>query len=349
MPFFNVDPAIAMIEVTVVLLEGALPSTFIAPVEIFSGAGVLWNILRKEPPEPYFRVRTASITGGLTRTSVPAAIKPEGSIHRVRSTDLIIVAAVGADLAESCRRNAAVIPWLRQWHRRGAAIAGVCSGVCLMAEAGLLDARPATTHWGLVDACRARYPRVRWQPERFITESGTLFCSGGVYGSIDLSLYLVERYCGHDAALRTAKSLLLETPRTWQPGYSVNAPGSSHGDEPIRNAQEWLFKEFRQELRVEELAARVGMSPRNFARRFKAATGDSPLMYLHRIRIQAARHLLEKESVSIQEISLAVGYEDLAFFRRLFKRYSGTAPRHYRDRFRCSIAARQPLKPRKAR
>lgn len=326
-------------DVTVVLLEGALPSTFIAPVEIFSSAGVLWNALRGERPAPPFRVRTASISGRLARTAVPASIKPQAPIAAVRRTDLVVLAAVGADLEASCRRNAAVIPWLRRLRRAGTAIAGICSGVVLMAEAGLLDDRAATTHWAIADACRARYPKVRWQPERFITESGGLFCSGGVYGSIDLSLFLVERYCGHDVALRTAKALLLETPRTWQAGYSVDPPRVAHRDAQIQEAQDWLYREFSRDLRVEALAARVGMSPRHFARRFKAATGDTPLNYLHRVRINAAKHLLEQETASIRDVGLAVGYEDVAFFRRLFTRYTGQAPRQYRERFGVSADA----------
>jgi transcriptional regulator GlxA family with amidase domain len=205
--------------------------------------------------------------------------------------------------------------------------------VTLLAAAGLLDGRPATTHWGVVDRCRAMYPNVHWSAERFVTESDNIFCGGGLYASIDLSLYLVERFCGHEVAVQTAKSLLLETPRIWQATYAAQPPRSAHDDEPVQRAQKWLYAHFREDVDLDDLAARVGMSPRNFARRFKAATGEGPLAYLHRLRIDTARHYLESAHRSVQEISQAIGYEDVAFFRQLFRRHTGTSPREYRARF----------------
>jgi transcriptional regulator GlxA family with amidase domain len=321
------------IEVTVVLLERALPSTSVAPIEIFSSAGVLWQMIHGEPMAPRFRVQTVSLDGRPTRHGVPVRLQPEGTLASVKRTDLIVVPTAEFDLEASNRANAVLVPWLRRWYMRGASIAGICTGVSLLAEAGLLDGRPATTHWAMVGAFRRRYPRVDWQPERFVTESDRLFCGGGVYSAIDLSLYLVEKYCGHELAVETAKALLLETPRIWQSGYGTSPPRSAHDDEGVRAAQDWLVRNFKQEVGLDALAARVGMSPRNFARRFTAATGETPLNYLHRLRIDAARHLLETRGKSIADIGRAVGYTDLGFFRRLFKRHTGAPPQAYRARF----------------
>jgi transcriptional regulator GlxA family with amidase domain len=322
-----------LVDVTVVLLEHALPSTSLAPIEIFSCAGVLWGQVRGEPTAPRFRVRAVSLDGKPTRHAVPVMIRPFGSIDSVLHTDLIIVPSAVFRLDDALRSNARLIPWLKRWNERGASIAGVCTGAALMAEAGLLDGRPATTHWALIDEARRRYPRVRWQPERFVTESGRYFCGGGVYSAIDLSLYLVEKYCGHEVAVQTAKSMLLETPRIWQTPYAAEPPRSAHDDESIQKAQRWLFQHFRENLSIEDLAAKVGMSPRNFARRFIAATSETPLGYLHRLRIDAARHLLESRHKSVVEVGRSVGYADQAFFRRLFKRYAGASPSAYRARF----------------
>jgi transcriptional regulator GlxA family with amidase domain len=323
----------ALIDVTVVLLERALPSTSVAPIEIFSASGVLWPMLHGQPPSPRFAVRTVSLDGRPTRHNVPVGLRPQGALSSVKRTDLIIVPTAEFDLEASKSANAVLVPWLRRWYARGASIAGICTGVSLLAEAGLLDGRPATTHWAMVEQFRRRFPLVDWQPDRFVTESGRLFCGGGVYSAIDLSLYLVEKYCGHELAVETAKALLLETPRIWQSGYGAAPPRSGHDDEEIRKAQDWLFRNFKQEVAVDDLAARVGMSPRNFARRFTAATGETPLGYLHRLRIDAARHLLETRGKSIADVSVAVGYSDFGFFRRLFKRHTGTPPQAYRARF----------------
>ncbi len=124
-------------------------------------------------------------------------------------------------MIDQIARDTPLLPWLRKWYARGAYIAGVCTGVAFLAEAGLLDGRQATTHWGVAELYRQRYPKVLWRPEQFVTEDGRLLCSGGVYASIDLSLYLVEKFCGHEVALQCAKSLLLSMPRSRQSGYAV--------------------------------------------------------------------------------------------------------------------------------
>lgn len=322
-----------MHDVTVVLVEGGMPSTAVAPLEVFGTVGVLWNFMREQPAEPHFRVRSASKDGKPVQTGASVTLQPDCGIEQIESTDLIVVAAVGADLETAWPIHAALYPWLREWHGRGTIIAGVCAGVALVAEAGLLDERPATTHWAVLDACRRRYPRVHWQPERILTESENVLCSGGVYAAVDLSLYLVEKFCGHKVAMETARALVLETPRTWQMGYGAEPPGCTHEDRRIQQAQEWLVRNFAEVVRVEQLARSAGMSQRTFERRFKMATGETLKNYLHRLRVNVARHLLENDHQSVQEVSYAVGYDDVAFFRRLFKRHTGLAPQRYRQRF----------------
>jgi transcriptional regulator GlxA family with amidase domain len=322
-----------LIDVTVVLLDRALPSSSVAPIEIFSTAGVMWQQLHGLPPRPRFRVRTVSLDGRPTQHAVAVKMEPGSAFSAVRDTDLIVLPSAEVDFERARAANAPLVPWVERLHARGANIAAICTGVSVVAEAGLLDGKPATTHWAVVEEFRRRYPRVQWQPERFVTEAGRVFCGGGVYAAIDLSLYLLEKYCGHEIAVQTAKSLLLETPRTWQSSYGTAPPRSAHDDDAIQRAQDWLYRNFKDEVRVEELAAKMGMSPRNFARRFASATGETPLSYLHRLRIDAARQLLEAGKKGVADVSEAVGYHDLAFFRRLFKRHTGTQPRAYRARF----------------
>lgn len=322
-----------MIDVTVILLEGGLPSTSLAPLEIFACAGTFWGELTGTPCEPRFRVRTATVDGRKTRNLVPVALEPEVALADIRRTDLVIVPTAGMDLEHARQANGGVIEWIAARSGPQTAVAGICTGVTLLAAAGLLDGRPATTHWGIVDRCRAMYPGVDWKADRFVTEAGNVFCGGGLYASIDLSLFLVERYCGHLVAVQTAKALLVEMPRIWQSTYAAEPPRSAHEDAPIKRAQKHLLAHFREPVDLDELAAMVGMSPRNFARRFKTATGEAPLAYLHRLRIDRARHALESAHRSVEEIGREVGYGDVAFFRKLFRRHTGASPRDYRARF----------------
>jgi transcriptional regulator GlxA family with amidase domain len=322
-----------MIEVTVLFLDEAFSSTAIGPMEVFKHAGALWNHLTGTKADPRFHVTTASVDGRAVRCDGPIYIRPDTAITNIRKTELIFIPTTGVSVDDVVERNAAVIPWLRRWNKRGVPIASVCSGVGLVAATGLLDGRRATTHWGLAERFRQKYPRVKWMPELMVTEDRGFYCGGGVHAALDLSLYLVEKFCGHEIALQTAKALLIETPRAWQAGFAVVPLKTEHSDDSISSAQEWLHHNFHRTFPLEAPAHRVGMSLRNFVRRFKQATGDSPLIYLQKLRVAAAKRLLENDHRTMQEISDAVGYQDVAYFRQLFQRHTGASPSAYRRRF----------------
>lgn len=322
-----------MTDVTVLLLDGTFASTAIGPMEVFRHAGVLWGFLTQQRALPRFRVTTASADGRPVRCDGDIDVRPQAAITAIRKTDLIFVPTTGLNLDNVDKLYAPVIPWLRRWHKRGAAIACVCSGVGLVAASGLLDGRRATTHWGLAELFRKKYPDVRWMPELMVTEDRGLYCGGGVHAALDLSLYLVEKFCGHEVAMQSAKAMLIETPRSWQAGFAIVPLKTEHGDDAISSAQEWMHQNFQQTFALEGLAQRVGMSLRNFVRRFKQATGDSPLTYLQKLRVAAAKRLLESNHRTVQEISDGVGYQDVAFFREIFQRHTGDSPSAYRERF----------------
>jgi transcriptional regulator GlxA family with amidase domain len=278
-------------------------------------------------------VRIASIDGRGVTAICSLGLTPNCSIKDIKKTDIIILPASGWDVMDRISKHTALLPWLRKWHARGAYIAGVCTGVAFLAEAGILDGRQATTHWGVAEILRERYPKVHWRTDQFVTEDGPIFCSGGVYASIDISLYLVEKFCGHEIALQVAKSLLLSMPRGRQTGYSVVPLSRPHTDDKIRQTEEYLQQHFDREVPIDVLAERAGMGPRNFIRRFKAATGRVPGAYVQTLRVSAAKELLEQGAASIQVVSSKIGYDDVAFFRSLFKRHTGMTPAEYRSRF----------------
>ena len=320
-------------DVAVLFLDQTFSSTAVGPMEVFRHAGMLWNYLTDVPQDPRFRVTTASVDGLPVRCDGPITISPEASIADVHKTDLIFIPTTGISVEDAAKRNARVLPWLKRWQKRGAAIASVCSGVGLIAETGLLDGKRATTHWALAEKFRQMYPRVNWMPELMVTEDRGFYCGGGVHAALDLSLYLVEKFCGHEIAVQTAKALLIETPRAWQAGFAIVPLKTEHNDDSISGAQEWLHQNFHRTFSLDAPARRAGMSLRNFVRRFKQATGDSPLTYLQKLRIAAAKRMLEGDHRTMQEISDAVGYQDVAFFRSLFQRHAGVSPSEYREKF----------------
>ena len=322
-----------VLDVTVVLMDDGLSSTAIMPAEIFHSAGALWNDLNCEPARPRFRVGTVTMRGGAVRSPYGIGMAPAGSIDEVEQSDIIIVPSSGLETDLYLVENSALLPWLRRHHEQGAYVVGVCVGAAYLAEAGLLDGRVATTHWAVCDSFRARWPQVDWRPEMFVTEDSRLLCSGGVCGSIDVSLYLVEKLCGHEVAVQCAKALLLPMPRIYQSGYSVLPVSRSHDDQRIRKAEAYLQEHFRSAVPTRCLAAEAGMGERSFVRHFKAATGRMPAAYVQAMRIEAAKTLLEQTGKPIAAVSAEIGYEDVGFFRSLFKRGTGMTPAEYRAHF----------------
>jgi len=323
-----------LLDVAIVLVNEGFASTAIGPIEVFTAAGSMWNEMSGKQPHPRFRVTMASIDGAPIRSAYGLRIAPDKSIAEIDKVDLIFVSASGAVPADWMQRHAEIPRWLGEWHERGAFIAGVCSGVAFLAEAGLLDGRRATTHWGVAETFKATYPQVDWRPDLLITEDSGIFCGGGVNAALDLSLYLVDRLCGHDTAVGCAKALVVDMPRVHQSGYALLPLSPPHGDAKVREAEEYLQAHFRENPSVEEVARQVGMSTRNLIRRFKAATGHLPSAYLQRVRVAAARQMLEDGRTPVLRVGTSVGYDDPAYFRRVFKRHMGLTPSGYRDRFR---------------
>jgi transcriptional regulator GlxA family with amidase domain len=320
-------------DVTILFLDGGHASTAVGPLEVFRDAGVLWNLWSEQAPEPRFHVRTASIDGRPVCCDGPYTVQAELTLAEVGATDLVFVPAVGLDVDATIRANGAVIEFLRAQRRAGARIAGACTGVSLLAAAGILDGKLATTHWGVADEYSRRFPKVQWRPDELVTEDDGLYCSGGVHACLDLALYLVEKTCGREVAVQTSRALLIDMPRDCQAGFAVLPTGARHSDETIRRAEDWIRLHCQDDLRMDALARQLGMSSRNFVRRFKTATGLAPMDYLQRLRVRAAKRLLEEEHVTVQEVCSAVGYGDLAFFRDLFRRHTGMTPGQYRKKF----------------
>ena len=321
-----------MKKVIMVALQNTMASTIVGPMDIFFQAGVMWNYFHGQELAPYFDVKLVTTMGKPFKCLFGVRMVPDGSIHDVQDADLVVVSSI-LDIDKTLSRQGEVIDWLRDCHSRGSHIATICSGAFVLAETGLLDGKSATTHWAFADQFRTRYPQIRLKPERLVTDEGDLFCSGGYNAGIDLCLYLVEKYCGHEVALQSSKSVVSDIGRTSQAPYAMRQHRKDHGDEQIIAVQEWIETNFAENFTYDMLAHQSGMGRRTLERRFKNATGETPLTYQQSIRVAAAKRLLEKGNRSFDEITYAVGYEDSSTFRKVFYKQTGLVPTAYRSKF----------------
>lgn len=226
-----------------------------------------------------------------------------------------------------------IVAWVRAAHATGALCCAACAGVFFLAEAGLLDGRPATTHWGLVDQFKRSYPTVKLTPQRLLVDGGSYICAGGVTAYFDLALHLVTRLASRELALHCARVLLLDPGRTEQTPYMELLTTHPHGDTLIAHAQQWLETHHTRPLHLHELAAHLHCTERTLHRRFRKAIGLAPVAYLQALRVEHAKRLLESTTLPASSIAQEVGYQDTPAFFRVFHSLTELTPGEYRRRF----------------
>lgn len=315
--------------IAVLALEGCVASSVTGPLDVFAMANLLSRDMSR--PEP-FAAELVSPRPGPTRSfhglEMAAARIPDPT----ERFDLVLVPAVVGILKESVADRSIAL-WLKEQHARGAKLAAVCAGVFLLAETGLLDGQEATTHWGLAQAFAARHPRVALKPELLLVDNGDVVTAGGITAYLDLCLHLVAKQASPELAALCAKMLLVEPGRRFQAPYAVHSAPRSHGDTAVLRAQEWLEAHLSGPVTLAGAAGAASLGERTLLRRFRKATGDTPLDYVQRLRVEAAKRLLETTPRTVEDISQAVGYGDTTAFRRRFKARTGLTPDGYRRRF----------------
>jgi transcriptional regulator GlxA family with amidase domain len=248
--------------------------------------------------------------------------------------DLILVPSFKHDgIGEALKANMPWIPWLQDQYAEGAAIASFCTGAFMLGAAGLLDNKPATTHINAEAAFAKLFPLVQLQAEAVVTEKDRIYTSGGATNTFHLLMLLLEVYCSKQVAVRAAKVFSIDLDRNRQTYFGTFAPAHDHGDALVKQTQEEIKKHFSRANTIEEIIIDVPASRRNLVRRFKLVTGITPIEYLQKTRIEAAKQMLEQSRHSILEVMLESGYNDLKTFRSLFKKTVGMTPKMYRDKF----------------
>lgn len=322
-----------MIKVVILGFEYAFATAVTGVVDLLSTAGTAWNFFQGKSLAPKFEVRLASRDGQAIQCLNAMTLQAHCSFSDIGQADVIMVPSIGGQVDVALRRNPDMVTLLQHYYDQGCLITSNCTGAFFLAEAGILDGRKATTHWAHVDAFRKRYPKVQLVPEQLITTDGQVFCSGGGTSWFDLGLYLIELFIDHETAVESAKAMIIDTGRHSQLSYFAANQNKYHNDETVKAVQEWLDENYAEDFSLAWLAEQNAMSPRTLIRRFKSATGESPLAYLQTVRIEVAKKMLEMSAQTIAEITQNVGYEDVSSFSKMFKRRVGLSPREYRGRF----------------
>lgn len=306
-----------------VLFDGVQSLDVTGPLEVFAGA--------EKHRAGTYRIRTASLDGAPVRTSSHLTVVPDESLTDVSEPHTLLVPG-----GEGTRGpQPGLTDWLREHGPRAERLVSVCTGAILLAAAGLLDGRRATTHWAYCDKLARDHPAVEVDPDPIYVRDGRVATSAGVTSGIDLALALVEEDLGRDVALGIARHLVVFLRRPGnQAQFSAQLAAQTAQREPLREVQRWITEHPDADLTVETLAVRASLSARHFARAFQSETGMTPGRYVDRVRLEHARRLLEDTSDGIEEISRASGYGTPEAMRRAFVKTLGAAPIEYRRRFR---------------
>lgn len=329
----------APLNIVLLALPETTPGALYGLHEIFHSVGKLWQDMTGEE----VRVRSLSVrilsSDGKPCTAPlgGAPIVPEGGVADASGVDIVIVTDLALAADQSLQGRWPIeTAWLRDQFDQGATLCSVCTGSVLLAEAGLLDGLQATSHWSATRLFAEHYPRVRLAPERILCPAGSehrIITSGGSGSFADLALYLIARFCGRAEAIRIAKIFLIGDRSEGQLPFAAIGKAAQHQDAVIRHCQAWLAEYYTEAKPVARMAALSGLPERTFKRRFRAATGYSPIDYVQTLRIEEAKQILETTDEPTDAVAHLVGYDDPAFFRRLFKRLVGVTPARYRQRF----------------
>jgi transcriptional regulator GlxA family with amidase domain len=313
-------------------------ATLFGVFDLLAGVRRDWQVLMTgKPVESPIRPLIVSRDGHPIRTANGVLIEPHLGFDEATRLDVVCVTDLTVPPSQPLGdRYDPEADWLRRQYAQGATVSSACSGALLMARAGLLDGQDGTSHWAYCDTLRREYPRTNWRLDRALVLSGEnqrIVMAGSGTSWHALALYLIARFVGPEEAMQTARVNLLDWGEVQPLAYAALTAHSTSRDAVIERCQQWAAMHYTHESPVSAMAALTGLAERTFKRRFQQATGMSPLDYVHTVRLEEAKQMLESGTLSIEAVAQEVGYQDSAFFSRLFRRKTGLTPGQYRKRF----------------
>jgi len=310
-------------------------SSIVGAYKIFTRA----NAYRKElGKKEVFQIELAGISSEVDFYGGLFTARPHKHISAIGKTDLVIVPSLNHNYQQAIKANGELIDWLGKQYRNGACVASICTGAYLLAAAGLLDGKSCSTHWSAANQLKQLYPKINLQTDQLITDEQGIYTNGGAYSFLNLILYLVEKYYDRETAIFCSKVFQIEMDRHSQSAFIIFKGQRTHTDELVKKAQAYIESNPEEKISVEELAASFAVGRRNFDRRFIKATGNTPLEYAQRVKIEAAKKAFETSRKGVNEVMYEVGYADLKAFREVFRKITGLSPLEYRSRYNKDLA-----------
>ncbi|MEO5583541.1 MAG: helix-turn-helix domain-containing protein [Saprospiraceae bacterium] len=309
-------------------------SSITGAYEILTRANEHWKQNNKEE---LFKIELAGITKKVEYRFGLFTVRPHIHISAISKTQLIIIPSLNHNYQKAVKGNKTMIDWIDQQYKKGAEIASVCSGAFLLAAAGLLDGKTCSTHWIVADHFRNMFPKVNLQTDKLITDENGIYTNGGAYSFLNLLIYLIEKYFDRQTAIYCSKVFQVDMDRQSQSGFTLFKGQKLHGDEMVTKAQAYIESKVHEKISVEQLSSRFSVGRRTFDRRFIKATGNTPVEYAQRVKMESAKKALETSRKTIQEVMYEVGYSDVKAFREVFRKVTGISPIGYKNKYNKAV------------
>jgi len=305
-------------------------SSIVGTYKIFTRANNYWKETgRKE----LFKIELAGLSRQVEFYEGLFTVKPHTHISAIAKTNLIVIPSLNHNYQKAVKGNQLLIDWIEKQYKHGAEVASICTGTFLLASSGLLDGRTCSTNWAVADNFRTMFPNVDLQTDKLITDENGIYTCGGAYSFLNLIIYLVEKYFDRQTAIFCSKVFQIELDRQSQSPFIIFKGQKSHGDEMVKKAQDYIEGHLDEKISVEHLSTRFAVGRRNFDRRFIKATGNTPVEYSQRVKIESAKKAFETSRKNINEVMYDVGYSDVKAFREVFRKITGMSPLEYRSRY----------------
>ena len=310
--------------------EGNNLSSIVGAYKIFTRANEYWKQLGRRQ---LFKIELAGISKKVEFYEGLFTVNPQTNISSITKTNLIIIPSLNHNYERTVKQNKLFIDWIEKQYKNGAEVASICTGAFLLASSGLLDGKSCSTHWAAANNFRVMFPEVNLQADQLITDEYGIYTNGGAYSFLNLMIYLIEKYYDRQTAIFCAKVFQIEINRQSQSPFTIFTGQKLHGDEIVKKAQAYIEKNLDEKISVEHLSSKFAVGRRNFDRRFIKATGNTPVEYSQRVKIESAKKAFENTRKTVSEVMYEVGYSDVKAFREVFRKITGMSPLEYRAKY----------------